>query len=754
MAVIEARKEQFQIDYTKELLPGLFHKQESDSDFSDVLPQVDSEWLKADLIKSSKLTLLIAVEKISHQELIRVIQETADRGVRIYLLLGDERANQTAIDALSGRCLIRTGVTQKGALVLVDHATNRAKGWLAMNHQVFSSDREQSWAISLDANQIGDSFRSFCKLFWEHSQNEYLQQNLLKEKVEHPDKKIVTNHSHHLCGTLEECLGDTLAALGAVSSSEFGVKGANYRLLKHVDSSSITGRQGVALTDTALPSLLISEQGSWLLPDTAEFNAANWCLNLSGQQEKKMVAAYERAFEEAAWQYRSETRLGELPDGQQLRFSDQPELIRKVKAVRGKELEAVSTHTLDSFLCSSAEQLSEPQTGLRRDFLSHRVDYSVEIHPPYCPVTAQLDGLYDSWKEAEQLWQERLSSLQHRQQHIDEQQSNIADKLKGFLKSFILGQGQSVKKLNRELAELKEWSVTKATPSERQVYRRRLVQLAEQITSRGRHTAAELDKAEQNHRWETELQELQKQESKALAFVRSKKNAHDALLADSDNNKRSAEKNFMRSWQDAVESLSDEQMKLVRLNGIKPEQFLPDEIPEDKDAQAAVRLQAEKDFIESVRKALLAMDPPAAEEYRQAIKARTFRNHYGQLKRTIEDHQQALQKIERGLEESLKGVEKAKAILAAAEMALKTHGARFEYQEKNSASAFEQQLGLKGSKLNTHFDWPKEELPAPGSELKVDTHRRWLVIRNTDQIDQANTDAELLNAIVCVNHPA
>lgn len=754
MAVIEERKEQFQIDYTKALLPGLFHKQESDSDFSDVLPKVDNEWLKADLIKSSKLTLLIAVEQISEQGIIRVIQETADRGVRIYLLLGDERANQTAIDALSGRCLIRTGVTQKGALMLVDHSTNQAQGWLAMNHQIFSSDKAQAWTISLDASQIDDSFRSFCKLFWEDSQNEYLQQNLSKKKAEHPDKKIVTNHSHHLCGTLEECLRDTLVALRAVSGFEFDVKGANYRLLKHVDSSSIIGRQGVALTDTAIPSLLISEQGNWLLPDTTDFNAANWCLYLSDQQGKKIVAAYERAFEEAAWQYQSEAILGELSDERLLRFSDQPDLIRQVKAVREKELEVVSAKTLDSFLHSSAEQLAEPQTSWRRDFLSHRVDYSVVIHPPYCPVTAQPDGLYDAWKEAEQVWQERLSSLQYKQQVIDDQQSNIADRLKGFLKSFILGQGQSIKKLNRELADLKEWSVTKATPSERKEYRSRLVKLAEDISNRGRYTAAELDKAEQNHCWEEKLYELQKKESVALELVRAKKNALDALIADSDSNKRMAEKNFTSSWQDAVKLLSDSQLKQVRLDGVKPEQFLPDEMPEDKEEHSAIRLQAEKDFLESVRLGLLAMDYPAAEEHRQLSKVKIFRKHYGQLNRAIEDHHQALQKIERDLKEALSDVEKAKATLGAAEMALKSHGSKFEYQANGSGSAFEHQLGLKGSKLNTDFDWPEEELPAVGSELKVDNQRRWLVIRNTVQIDQANIDAELLNATVCVDRPA
>ncbi|MDF2152533.1 hypothetical protein [Vibrio sp. CAU 1672] len=754
MAVIEARQEQFQIDYTSELLPGLFHKQDSDSNFSDALLHVDCEWLKANLIKSSKLTLLIAVEQISDQGLIKVIQETADRGVRIYLLLGDERVNQAAIDALSGRCLIRTGVAQCGALVLADHSTNKAQGWLVMNHLIFSDDKAEAWAIQLEADQIDDSFRSFCKLFWEHSQNEYLQQNLLTQKTEHPDKKIVTNHSHHLCGTLEECLGDTLATLQAVSCSELGTEGSNYRLLKHTDSSSIIGRQGVALTDTAIPSLLISEQGSWLLPDAMAFKVANWCLCLSEQQGKKMVSAYEVAFEEAAWQYQSEAILGELSDERMLRFSDQPELIRRVKAVRKKELEAVSVQSLDSFLYSSAEQLTKSQTGCQRNFLSHRIDYSVVIHPPYCPVTAQPDKLYSDWQQAEHIWQERLSSLQHRQSFIDDQQSDIADKLKGFLKSFILGQGQSVKAINRELAELKDWSVTKATPSERQEYRRRLVKLAEDISNRGRHTATELDKAEQNHRWEEKLQKLQRQERVARELVRAKKSAHDALLADRNSKNRSAERDFTHSWQDAVQVLSDEQLRQVRLDGVKPEQFLPNEMPEDKEEQAAVKLQAEGDFLGAVRAGLLSMDHLMADALRQSSKEKIFRKHYSKLNRAIEDHHQALHKIDRDLQEALKDVEKAKVTLAAAEMALKSHGSKFEYQVKNSANAFEQQLGLKGSKLNTHFDWPKEELPAAGSELKVDNQRRWLVIRNTDQIDQAKIDAELLNATVCVNRPA
>ncbi|UXM81426.1 hypothetical protein N7V09_16985 [Shewanella seohaensis] len=360
MTRIVPRQEQFRIDYRNEHLPALFSKQESDADFCDSLDLFDARNVIDKYVSCSRLTLLIACQQLKDESLIQAIKEQAEKGIRIYLLLGDKNANKAAIDTLSGRCLIRTGVSQQGALILVDHTTTQAQGLLLMSGLPLVSADQAAWGILLERQQIDDSFRSFCKLFWENSNEEYLQQNQQQSSVQHPDGAVVTNHSHQLCGTLRDCLGDTLEHLQAASHSSFGATGDGWRLLLGTQSREIKeqARTGVALSDNLIPSLLLSKDGNWLLPDQSDFSAANWCLKLSAQQSQKLGQAYDQAFEEAAWQYRGDSSICGYAEQQRLRFADQPDLECLVEKVRKIELEDISTQSIDSFLNDEAEQLA------------------------------------------------------------------------------------------------------------------------------------------------------------------------------------------------------------------------------------------------------------------------------------------------------------------------------------------------------------------------------------------------------------
>lgn len=73
------------------------------------------------------------------------------------------------------------------------------------------------------------------------------------------------------------------------------------------------------------------------------------------------------------------------------------------------------------------------------------------------------------------------------------------------------------------------------------------------------------------------------------------------------------------------------------------------------------------------------------------------------------------------------------------------------YQPKQASDAFAKQLGLKGNTaVENQFQWPSEELPANGTELRKYQQNRYLVVFDTDQIEQACRDAERLKAqLVC-----
>lgn len=775
MTRIVPRQEQFRIDYQHEHLPALFSKQASDADFSRDLPQLNGVLLKR-VVSMARLTLLIACENLKDESLIQAIKEQAEKGIRIYLLLGDKNANKAAIDTLSGRCLIRTGVSQQGALVLVDHTTTQAQGLLLMSGQPLVAANQSAWGIQLEPQQIDDSFRSFCKLFWEHSNEEYLQQNQQQSSVKHPDGTVVTNHSHQLCGTLNDCLSDTLNQLQAATHSGFNASGDGWRLLLGTQSSDIKGqaRTGVALTENRIPSLLISREGNWLLPDQSDFSAANWCLKLSAQQSQKLEQAYDQAFEEAAWQYQDETLISECDSQQRLRFADQPGLECVVEDVRDIELEDINTRTIDSFLNDDAEHLASAVTAWQRSQLAHFIDYDVVVHPPYCPEAAKTDALYQDWKKSEQDWQQRLEVLTHAQSKIDQQQASIADKLRGFIKGFLLGQGQSVKSLNLEIDTLKTWSVTKATPAERELHCQQLESLQDKIRKRGIDTEQKLDEAEQNQSWEQRRDALIANQSKANELLKQKSSALDQLEKNKPEATSLVEQKFRAGWVAAAEKLADQQLNDTEIYDLKAEQFLAEALPEiplaaPKDAdepekqarQEAIQLaksrceeltqQARQACIKAKREALQSMDVSQANNWKTSIKEKVWKKHYNDFERCLADHEQGLKKIERDIQEAQKALDNSSVEQGRAENALNEHGSSFVYQPKQVSDAFEKQLGLKGSKDGeSKFQWPSEELPAEGTELREHQQNRYLVVFDTDQIEQARRDAERLKAqLVC-----
>lgn len=775
MTRILPRQEQFTIDYKNEQLPALFIKQESDADFCRDLPQPDTNLLKS-VVSMSRLTLLIACDQLKDESLILCIKEQADKGIRIYLLLGDKSANKAAIDTLSGRCLIRTGVSQQGALVLVDHTTTQAQGLLLMSGQPLVSADQSAWGIQLEPQQIDDSFRSFCKLFWEHSNEEYLQQNQQKSSVHHPDGAVVTNHSHQLCGTLNDCLSDTLEQLQAATNTSFNASGDSWRLLLGIQSSDIAkqARTGVALTEKRIPSLLFSSEGNWLLPDEPDFAAANWCLKLSAVQSQIHDQAFNQAFEEAAWQYQTGTTIGSYSKNQQIRFADQPNLVSEVEEVREIELQPINSKSIDSFLNDETEELASGVTAWQRSQMAHFIEYDVVVHPPYCPESAQLDELYQAWENSERDWQERLQVLTNAQSKIDEQQASITDKLRGFIKGFLLGQGQSVKSLNQDIAILKKWSVTTATPAERQQHCQRLESLQENIRKRGADTAQELDKAEQNQRWEQRREGLEADRLKAdklmkqaLAnFVYLKNNKSEAMSQ--------VDHKFRDSWISAAEKLTDQQLDFAVVGDLKPEQFMPDNLPEipeaalkdaDKETKQTnqetadkaqserkkIQQQAEQDCRSAKRQAIVEMTLEQANNWKTSIKEKLWKKNYSAFERCLADHEQGLKKIERDILESQKALDKSKVEQERAEKALIEHGTSFVYQSKQASDAFAKQLGLADNKIDENpFLWPSEELPAEGTELWKHQQDRYLVVFEKNQIDKARLDAERLNAkIVC-----
>jgi hypothetical protein len=734
MAKLTTRNERFQIDFTQQPLSNFFYQQSGDSELFESLLRIDSAWL-VKFINQARLTVLIACESIKDLTVIKLLQNQADKGVRIYLLLGDETQSKTAIDMLSGRCLIRTGIKQQGTLMLRDHVTLQAQGFLLTTNDVFVDDQAHSRAIELESMQREDSYRSFCKLFWEQATHEYLEHNKQQKAVVNPDSNIVPNHSHHLYGTLQACLTDSLSSLKAASGSDFNSLNTPSRLLLSTDSNLISNKvnEGVALTESNIPNILFSDDGDWLLPDAPDFLVTNWCLRLSASQSKQMIEAFDLAHDNAAWQFKRNAILGDIPSQQAVRFGDHPQNILTVELLKSERLNDVFTVTIDDFFAKSADELARNSTQWRRDRLAHCVDFSVKIHPPYCPQEAKKDALYQDWQHAEDDWQRNLSTLEALQNTINQQQNSIADSLKGFIKGFLLGQGQSVKQFEKELEALKAWSVTAATPAEREAYRKRLSDFQQGIQWRKADTSVKLDEAKQHQHWEAKKSTLKTElaqktavaEQKQATFKQKNDGREDAL--------KQAELHFKASWQKASASLNEKQLNELA-------------IPTDETLHVNASLLSE-----DKRLALSNMTILQAKNWKNTIKEKVWKNNYQAFAQAINNVDEASKKIERDVQDANKAFEQSQLQRKQAEQALKDHGVVFTYQPNQPSDALDKQLGLKeANKEQAKFVWPAEELPSSQTELRQYKQQRYLIIDKKEQLEQAQKDAARLNAkIVC-----
>ncbi|HDY7922888.1 TPA: hypothetical protein RQK49_002843 [Vibrio vulnificus] len=734
MAKLTTRNERFQIDFTQQPLSNFFYQQSGDSELSNSLLRIDNAWL-AKFINHARLTVLIACESIKDLTVIKLLQNQADKGVRIYLLIGDETQSKTAIDMLSGRCLIRTGIKQQGTLMLRDHVTLQAHGFLLTTNDVFVDDQAQSQAIKLEPMQREDCYRSFCKLFWEQATYEYLEHNKQQKAVVNPDSNIVANHSHHLYGTLQACLTDSFSSLKAASGSDFNSLNTPTRLLLSTNSKLIGSKanDGVALTESNIPNILFSDDGDWLLPDTPDFAVTNWCLKLSASQSKQMIEAFELAHDNAAWQFKLNAILGDIPSQQAVRFGDQPRSILTVQQFSSEHLNDVYTDTIDDFFAKSADELALHATRWQRDRLAHYVDFSVKIHPPYCPQEAKKDALYQDWQHAEDDWQRSLSTLESLQNTINQQQKSIADSLKGFIKGFLLGQGQSVKQFEKELEALKAWSVTAATPAEREAYRNRLTNFHQGLQQRKTETSVKLDEAKQHQHWEakkstlkTELDQKAAVAEQKQASFKQKNDAREEAL-------KQAEQHFMENWQKASVSLNAKQLEELAIPTDEAVQVNASFLPEDK------------------RLALSNMTILQAKNWKNTIKEKVWKSHYQAFAQALNNVDVANKKIERDIQEAKKAFEQSHLQRQQAEQALIDHGAAFTYQPNQPSDSLDKQLGLKeGNKEQVKFVWPAEELPSNQTELRQYKQQRYLIIDKKEQLEQAQKDAARLNAkIVC-----
>lgn len=129
-----------------------------------------------ELLSESQAIVCILTECIEDTSVISFLHELAQKGRRIYLLLGKYSEK---LDQLRGHCLIRilpSEVLPHGSLILSDPCSRSQKG-LLLSSTLKGQSQDTLFCKSNKDEDIKGLFRYFCFLFWERAHTEYLSES-------------------------------------------------------------------------------------------------------------------------------------------------------------------------------------------------------------------------------------------------------------------------------------------------------------------------------------------------------------------------------------------------------------------------------------------------------------------------------------------------------------------------------------------------------------------------------------------------
>lgn len=739
--MITPRMEAFSVNYGEEQLEELFVAQPHDITFE----RYSGEWFGFNvpfplpqLIDNAYHILLVATPRLEDHAFIQTLQERADAGVRIYLLLGREVDNKFAIEALAGRCLIRTGLAQNGTLILKNSMLNTADGIL-----LSSGFSDSSYWMRLTPGQQDDYFRIFCYLFWEEARDEHIQQNgKPKKAVKNPLGRIDLNHQDPMANKLLDNLQlswsnmsqGSLSGIFSQIDLDRWPQASCGVLLSELQQMNV--ERGIklcqkvfrlALTEySGLPQILqADDQQHWMLPQSAKADRVNWCLRLSRAQSLEVIPHLEHWQQQARWQHHRQLSVSDITDS--VRFVDQLEKKYQCQPLRTIELDPVQTRTFGEFLDGDTRELVDQQIQLRRDRLAQKIEFTVAIHPPYCPHKASDDPLHDFWNGIQRRWVDQIESLATVLIQEDGAQECLGERIRNALGSFFAGQSHSRRELERTLADLREWNCILVPPSVREEHLDRLNQLADQIYQRRERLTQKVDETQQRHAWERKRQSLLEEKAVANANREKTRTALDEYQRKRPETLEALEQVFLQQWYSWLDEAKNS-------------------FHNEKNSN-----KSNWDF-----DVLRELDRLQTTTW---IK-KNLKQLSGDLKRGIKlllsNEQQAKQKLDREGKTLQQQQHKAESEVAQLMQKLEELGEHFVYTPgQDGAVELSNVLGNRTSNKvePVNIEWPDEELPQSGTRLRLLGKQRWLVITEDEQLAVAQQDAKRLNAILCTESP-
>ena len=472
--------------------------------------------------------ICVAVDRLEETQ-INYCRKQADLGKRVYLLLGDKEKNKPAIERLAGKCLIRTGVLQYGALLLQNGNSSNAKGW------VYPTD------IMADATKVETGreattslYQTFCYLFWKKATHEFFSQNTQPKELNpnnNPVMEIQIDEPYARPGKLFESVQEDIKRetdpvdivsdmkncgwISEVLRSEkqcrkliFTLKNESKKLPDVENICKKAMEVSISEHNELGRHNLICSRKIFYLPKDVNNEGVNWVsFEKSDNGERDIISSLP-----LHWKLNKTCTIGDLKAGDIIRFANQPSYPYEVQAKIKDKLGVVSTDTIDDFLAKSPEQLCRERNLLQfsRDKLAHEIEYDVEIRPPMLPSGAKRDELEIQWEKVQNEWENKLRKLEKDIAENEESKSKWGSHIRQHLSRFIAGQDQKISEYRSQITDLKHIQLGTASRGEREQDWEKYLDLHKNIVNLVKKTKEEKKFAEEIMKWEKEEENIKR----------------------------------------------------------------------------------------------------------------------------------------------------------------------------------------------------------------------------------------------------
>jgi len=506
-------KTQFVSNFENETLSNIFVETENKLNIlNKFISWVDIE------TKTPERILCVASDSLP-PDMISYCKKNAKEGIHVYVLLGDLKENQSVAKELAGLCLVRTGVSQTGSVLIFDGNTNKS--------EVFYNPENNFKGKFLNGKDYVDEiYQTFCHLFWIKATHEFNSQG--KEAIEVsskgcPIENIILNDSYitqikDISSYFENIQPNFLFHSNSISLVEqFGIKKVNQFYLNclsddkmmNVDSVCQLAEGVFLLHSDNKFNMISSTHINLFLPTQVELPKTNWLI----KSEKLCNEILSNL--NYNWELRKKIKIKNLKTDSSIRFPDKlnkkiyvSEQISQNKLIYTESFQQyIDLKNIDNPILEQKLQDTFPNYfKLDRNLISHNVLYSVSIYPPKLPSDAKEDILVSSWETIQEKWNKQIVGLESKINTHEKNLSGWAENINSFLKQLKLGQSQKFREYRERIEKLK-CLLGKLSPGERNQIYDEYRKLSQDIDGSIKKCDEEKRKAEENLKLDKKIEE-------------------------------------------------------------------------------------------------------------------------------------------------------------------------------------------------------------------------------------------------------